>query len=83
MTSSSVSVQGLTYQITCVSLENCLTSGVHLTPKRDPRVTQASNGGSVLFATKVGKRPGRGSVRLCQFRSFIRGKSGRSFRMTG
>jgi hypothetical protein len=30
MTSSSVSVQGLTYQITCVSLENCLTSGVHL-----------------------------------------------------
>jgi hypothetical protein len=39
MTSSSVSVQGLTYQITCVSLENCLTSGVHLTSRRGhPRV---------------------------------------------
>jgi hypothetical protein len=38
MTSSSVSVQGLTYQITCVSLENCLTSGVHL----NASVTQGS-----------------------------------------
>ena len=41
MTSSSVSVQGLTYQITCVSLENCLTSGVHL----NPSVTQGSRKG--------------------------------------
>jgi hypothetical protein len=42
MTSSSVSVQGLTYQITCVSLENCLTSGVHLTPNRHARATHGS-----------------------------------------
>jgi hypothetical protein len=40
MTSSSVSVQGLTYQITCVSLENCLTSGVHLMTLGDAWVTQ-------------------------------------------
>jgi hypothetical protein len=39
MTSSSVSVQGLTYQITCVSLENCLTSGVHLITAHSPSVT--------------------------------------------
>ena len=32
MTSSVVSLQGFTYEITCVSLENCLTSGVHLNP---------------------------------------------------
>jgi len=32
-------------------------------PKRDAREAQASNGESVLFATKVGKRPGRGRKR--------------------
>jgi nitrous oxidase accessory protein NosD len=48
MTSSSVSVQGLTYQITCVSLENCLTSGVHL----NARITQASIGERAFVCNK-------------------------------
>jgi hypothetical protein len=52
MTSSSVSVQGLTYQITCVSLENCLTSGVHLTPKRHARVSQATIGKASFVCNK-------------------------------
>ena len=55
MTSSSVSVQGLTYQITCVSLENCLTSGVHLNPSATQGSPKASNWTSALFATTVEK----------------------------
>jgi hypothetical protein len=62
MTSSSVSVQGLTYQITCVSLENCLTSGVHL----NPSATQGSPKrriGQVLCLQQQLKNGGRGRKR--------------------
>jgi hypothetical protein len=61
MTSSSVSVQGLTYQITCVSLENCLTSGVHLTPTRHARATPKGRIAEVLCLQQALKNRGRGA----------------------
>ena len=49
MTAALVSSQGFTYKMTCVTLSNCLTSGVHL----NRPVTVRSNWVSSLFATKA------------------------------
>ena len=58
MTSSVVSLQGFTYEITCVSLENCLTSGVHLSAI----ATQALIGASAFVCNKRRQKAGEGPL---------------------
>jgi hypothetical protein len=54
MTSSVVSLQGFTYEMTCVSLANCLTSGVHL----NRSVTARSNWGWAFVFNKTSRGVG-------------------------